>query len=76
MEPGFEIAPNKRRVEGHIRGIEEYGAQAHSVHRGFRDVEGRTDHVRGLIDYVNDVQPNLAIIMPRFSVRVAKLGGR
>lgn len=50
----------RRRIEYHLRGMEKFGAVAHGLNCGFRDTLGMQNHVRGLIDYANDVDPVLA----------------
>jgi len=47
----------RRRIETHIFGLEKHGLMPHAEHWGFRTVFGMIRHVRGLLDYAHDVEP-------------------
>jgi len=48
------------RIEFHLRGMRKFGTVEHGKSCGFRDTIGLQHHVRGLIDYANDVDPDIA----------------
>lgn len=66
----------RKRIEHHLRGIELHGIAAHQAHEGFHDPIGMMNHIRGVIDYVHDVEPERSIdyynrfnaIDPRFGL--------
>ena len=51
----------RKRVEHHLRGIELHGVAAHQAHEGFHDPIGMMNHIRGVIDYVHDVEPERSV---------------
>lgn len=50
----------KKRLEGHIRGIEHFGAVEHANHKKFISVFGMLDHVLGLINHAKLVEGSYA----------------
>lgn len=45
----------KKRVEGHLRGIEKFGIPQHVKHRRFDTIFGMLSHVNGLIGYAKQI---------------------
>lgn len=61
----------RKKIEFHLRGIEEFGMVNHSDHVGFNDVLGFENYLYGLIRYAHDVQPESAAkYFARFSDRI------
>lgn len=50
----------RNRLENHLRCLVRYGVVNHANHLGFRDPIGLLNHINGLIDYVNMVEPDRA----------------
>ena len=50
----------RKRIEFHLRGIEEFGLESHRMHAGFRDSVSMLHFLHGLIDYAWDVEPTRA----------------
>ncbi|EOD6302062.1 reverse transcriptase family protein [Proteus mirabilis] len=45
----------KKRLEGHLRGIEKFGIQQHLEHKHFQTVFGMISHINGLIGYASQI---------------------
>ncbi|PPH19271.1 reverse transcriptase family protein [Rathayibacter sp. AY1F8] len=52
----------RTRIEFHVSGVERFGANAHSIHCGFRDVLGMSHHILGLLAYASHIEPAKASI--------------
>lgn len=51
----------KKRLESHIRGIEEFSAIAHAEHKKFDSVLGMLEHVLGLVNHAKLVEYGYAV---------------
>ena len=59
----------KKRLEGHIRGIEKFGAIFHTEHKNFDSVYGMLEHVLGLINHARLVENGYAIeLLNRYNI--------
>lgn len=45
----------KKRLEGHLRGIEKFGIPQHLEHKRFQTVFGMVSHLNGLIGYAKQI---------------------
>ncbi|WP_233573191.1 MULTISPECIES: reverse transcriptase family protein [unclassified Frondihabitans] len=50
----------RKRVEAHLYGLESHGVMGHLHSRGFRDIDGMSRHILGLIAHVHAVDSSLA----------------
>jgi len=50
----------KSRVRTHIHGVAKHGLPAHASARGFTSMQGTVNHVRGLIRFAFDIEPEWA----------------
>jgi RNA-directed DNA polymerase len=50
----------RKRIETHLYGLETYGVTGHLDNRGFRDIDGMSRHILGLIAHVHAVDSSLA----------------
>jgi len=50
----------KKRLEGHIRGLEKFGVVDHAKHKGFDSAYSMLDHVLGLINHARLIDKNYA----------------
>jgi RNA-directed DNA polymerase len=65
----------KKRIEGHVRGIEEFQASSHSQHKKFKSVYSMFDHVLGLINHAVIIEPEYALnLKNRFLLAKQKQG--
>jgi RNA-directed DNA polymerase len=65
----------KKRIENHIRGIEEFGAIDHAKHKKFDSVFGMLEHVLGLINHARLVEYTYAVkLLIRYNITKQKQG--
>ncbi len=65
----------KKRLESHIRGIEEFNAVGHAEHKKFKSVFGMLEHVLGLINHARLVEYGYAMkLLSRYNIAKQKQG--
>jgi hypothetical protein len=50
----------KRRIEVHIRGVDQFGLAQHTAHRGFRSIFSLINHIDGCLAFSQGVEPEYA----------------
>ncbi|HGS5086056.1 TPA: reverse transcriptase family protein [Vibrio parahaemolyticus] len=65
----------KKRLEGHLRGIEKFGIPQHVEHRRFDTIFGMMSHINGLIGYAKQIDYNYgSSLQARFSTILTQNG--
>ena len=47
----------RKRIEGHIRGVEKFGLVAHAEYRGFRSLLSFISHIDGSLAFASSIEP-------------------
>jgi RNA-directed DNA polymerase len=50
----------RRRIVGHVRGVEVFGLSEHRRHRQFESLVGLVNYVSGLLAFAQDIEPSWA----------------
>jgi RNA-directed DNA polymerase len=60
-ESGIRLSrETKARLANHLYGADKFGISQHASSRGFTSIVGFVRHVRGLLAYAHDIDPNVA----------------
>ena len=53
----------RKRISDHVRGIDKFGLKSHAADRHFVSIWGMIRHVRGLLNYAYEVDPQFSIAL-------------